>query len=162
MYNDKKCIAIIFDPSYVIHRIDIPMGFILDIILQNKNGYIIYGGIDRLCYHVEEYGKIYKIPKEQMICICIPYRCSKGFTSLELTSQWLTKILSFNPDKVYVFRDNNTIGMTTNLIRSCIDRNINVIEYNNKGLNRCINSSTQIDISKYYRTKPGEIFISKN
>ena len=159
MYNNKKCTVIIFDPSYIIHRIDIPMGFILDIILQNKDGYIVYGGIDRLCSHVEEYGKIYKIPKERMICVCIPYQCSKGYISLEVTSQWLTQILSMNPDKVYVFRDNTASGMTTELIRSCIDKNINVMEYNNKGLTRCLNQATQIDVSKYYRTRPGEIYV---
>ena len=156
MYNNKKCTVIIFDPSYLIHRIDIPMGYILDIILKNKDGYIVYGGIDKLCSHVEEY----KIPKERLIYVCIPYQCSKGFISLELTSKWLTQILSMNPDKVYVFRDNNSIGLTTNLIRSCIDKNIKVMEYNNKGLTRCLNQSTQIDVSKYYRTTPGEIYIS--
>ena len=158
MYNDKKCIVIIFDPSYVIHRIDIPMAFIYELVTKNKDGYIVYGGIDRLCWHVEEYARVCKIPKERMKCICIPYRCSKGFTSLEVTSKWLTQILSFNPDIVYVFRDNNTIGMTTTLVRSCIDKNINVIEYNNKGITRPINHNT-IDVSKYYRTRPGEIYI---
>jgi len=161
MYNDKKCIAIIFDPSYVIHRIDIPMAYIYDLILKNKDGYIIYGGIDRLCSHVEEYGKIFKIPKERLICLCIPYRCSKGFTSLEVTSKWLNQLLSFNPDRLYIFRDNNTIGMTTGLVRSCIDKNIHITEYNNKGLVREINSNSTIDVSKYYRTRPGEIYISK-
>lgn len=159
MYNNKKCIAVIFDPSYVIHRIDIPMGWIYDIVSNNKDGYIIYGGIDRLCYHVEEYAKIHKIPKERMIRVCIPFNCSREFVSMEITSKWLVELLSLNPDKVYVFRDNNVIGMTSTLIRSCMSRNINVIEYNNKGLKRTITQNTIEDVSRYYTTRPGEIYV---
>ena len=161
MYNDKKCVGIVFDPSYVVHRIDIPMGWIYDIITKNKSGYIVYGGIDRLCSHVEEYAKVHKIPKERLIRLCIPFRCSREFVSMEVTSKWLVEMLSLNPDVIYVFRDNNVYGMTSALVRSCIDRNIKVIEYNNKGLNRTITSDTIEDVSRYYTTRPGEIYVPK-
>ena len=156
MYNEKRCIVILFDPSYIIHRIDIPMAYIYELITRHKNDYIIYGGIDRLCSHVEEYAKVYKIPKERLINICVPYRCSRGFISMDVTSKWLEQILEYNPDLVYVFRDNNTIGMTTSIIKSCIDKNIKVKEYNNKGFVRDISYSTT-DVSKYYRTRPGAV-----
>ena len=160
MYNDKKCIAIIFDPSYHIYRIDIPMNKIFKILDKNKDAFFLYGGVKRLTDHVEEYARNLKIKEENLCKFCIPAIENKGFVSSQVSSEWLVNILSYNPDVLYVFRDNTHTGLTTMLVRSCIDKNIQIIEYDNRGDVTRI-SPYDTNNSKFYRTRPGEIYSTK-
>ena len=157
MYNDKKCIGIIFDPSYHIYDINIPMSEIFTILDKNRTSHFVYGGIKRLVEHVEEYASNLKIKKENLHFFCLPAIENKGFVGSEQASRWLIEVLSYNPDVLYVFRDNSHNGLTTMLVRSCIDKNIQIIEYDNRGNVRRI-SPYETDTSKFYRTRPGEIY----
>ncbi|MBQ8130882.1 MAG: hypothetical protein IJ193_00160 [Bacilli bacterium] len=157
MYNDKTCYGIIFDPSYVVHRIDIPMGIIYSILNSHKDSYFVYCGIERLCWHVENYAKALKIQKERLIKICLPLTPSKTLVSIELMSKWINGILQFGPERLYVFRDNTATGLTTSLIRSCVNNKITVTEYDNRGLVNNINNSS-VGHSKWYRTDAGRIY----
>lgn len=159
MYDGKKCIGIIFDPSYLIYRIDIPMGKIYDILVKNKDAHFIYGGIKRLVDHVEEYARNLKIPRERMHPYCMPLcNPNTGFVNSEQASKWLLDLLSYNPDILYVFRDNSHMGLTTALVRSCIDKDITVMEINNRNEYKCIDQFSQGE-SKWYRTRPGRVVI---
>ena len=161
MYKDKKCIGIIFDPSYHIYRIDIPMNKIFEILSKNLDAHFIYGGIKRLTDHVEEYARNLKIKDEQLHFFCIPAIENKGFMGTEQASRWLTEVLSYSPDVLYVFRDNRHAGLTTMLVRSCMDIHIQVIEYDNRGMVTRI-SPEDTNYSQYYTTRPGEIYYKNN
>ena len=161
MYNDKKCIGIIFDPSYLIYNISTPMAKIFEILTTNKDAHFIYGGIKRLVDHVDEYARNLKIPKERLHLLCLPV-CSPntGFVNSELASKWLLELLAYNPDRLYVFRDNSHMGLTTALVRSCIDRNIPIMEINNRNEYKCIDQYS-LGESKGYRTRPGRVYDPK-
>jgi len=160
MYDGKKCIALIFDPSYHIYRIDIPMSEIFTILSKNKDAHFVYGGIKRLTDHVEEYASNLKIPKERLHFFCIPAIENRGFVSSAKASEWLNQILAYGIDVMYVFRDNTHAGLTTMLVRSCMDYKTQVIEYDNRGRTTMIGPDNT-DYSKYYSTKPGEVFYKK-
>ena len=160
MYNDKKCIGLVFDPSYHIYQIEIPMSEIFTILSKNKDAHFVYGGIKRLTDHVEEYARNLKIKKENLHWFCLPAVENRGFLTTEQGTKWLVEMLAYNPDVLYVFRDNTHSGLTTMLVRSCIDSNIQVIEYDNRG-NVTRLSPYDANYSKFYRTRPGEIYIKK-
>ena len=154
MYNNKKCIAIVFDQSFIIYNVLIPIGIIKTIMEKNKDSYFVYGGLPRLTDQVEQFGLSLKIPKDRLIKIEIPQCIHKKILVKELSAKWLLSMLSYKPDKLFIFRDSSHINETVPLITNCMKLKIPVIEYNNRGEFREVHKNPS-EINPFFMTTDG-------
>ena len=77
--NSQVVIGIVFDQTYLVYDIGIPMGNIYTILYYNKKAKFVYGGLPRLVNHVEQYAESLKIPKENLIKLDILCDCIKKY-----------------------------------------------------------------------------------
>lgn len=158
MYKDKRCIGIVFDASFLIYDVMIPMQKIYDILDGNKDNVFVYGGIERLCWHVEKYAEDLGIPKENLIRMDIP-SCVEGHKKVitkDYAMEWFNTFLSYGPDMLIVFRDNTHQTDTSRLISNAVVNTIYTIEYNNRGEFRNLGVGVN-DANKYYHSIPGRV-----
>lgn len=149
MYKEKKCIALIFDRSYLIWDVMLPMGIIFSILNRNGNDcYYVYGGIPRLEYHLEEYARNLKINKDNLIKICLPYATKQMFYSTAMIGNWVDKITEYPFDELYLFRDNSHTNESSTLVAWAKAHDIPICEYDNRGNQRILGKHCD---SEYYR-----------
>ena len=134
MFDGKRVVALIFDRSYMIYDLTIPMNIIYDALFYNKNNnnIFVFGGIPRLCYHVTHYAEALKISKERLIHIEIPDSTSRLITAENMQS-WFMQVLKYMPDILIVLRDNTGTQETNRLVDWAIRNHITVSEYDNRG-----------------------------
>lgn len=133
MYNNKRCIGLIFDRSYLVYDVGIGMKIIYNILYRNKNNaHYVFGGIPRFVEHTKEYAKALKIEPSLLHELCIPYY-DDHYLAKTVIADWLQKVLDFMPDEIYILRDDGHTNETTTLIEYCLRNKIPVTEYNNRG-----------------------------
>lgn len=131
--NDRKFIGLIFDRSYMIYDIQIPMGIIsTEVFRYGKNAEYVYGGIPRLCYHLEEYARNMNIPKEQLHKLCIPDSDARLLTDDQMKG-WFMQTAQYPISRLVIFRDNDRSGETSILIQWAMTNHIQTLEYDNRG-----------------------------
>ena len=75
----------IFDRSYLVYDVRKPMNDISDVMWRFKDkAHFVYGGIPRLCYHVEEYKRNLGLKDEMFHKIEIPYCDNKFYYNKEV------------------------------------------------------------------------------
>ena len=155
--TNKPCVAIIFDASFLIYDVTVPMSIIYTILNRNTEANIVYCGLPRLCMHVEDYAQALRIPKEQLIRIemCTCTRDNKKKKKKE--AEWFAQILTYNPDRIYCFRDNTHSNATGILCSKAIQKNIPIIEVDHHGNRRAVSKNSPSDISTIYHSKAGRI-----
>lgn len=128
-----KWIGLIFDRSFMIYDIQIPMGIIANEMFRyKKNANYVYGGIPRLCYHVEEYGRSLHISPEKLHKICIPDADQK-LLSAEQMNKWFMEFTNYPINRIIVLRDNQHTGETERLLTWAITNKIQTLEFDNRG-----------------------------
>lgn len=134
MYNGKRVVALVFDRSFMIYNVEVPMNIIYDELFYNKDNstIFVFGGIPRLCYHVTHYAESLKISKERLIHISIPDSVARFLTS-ESMQKWFMEIVNYMPDKIVVLRDNSGTQETNRLVDWAVQNHITVTEYDNRG-----------------------------
>lgn len=133
MYNGKPCIAMIFDRSWLVYDIQVGQNIVGNILFRYKDkAEYVYGGIPRLCYHVEEFKRGLKLPDEIFHKLCIPYKDGK-FITKAVMSDWVLETLNYKPDQLHILRDNGHTNETSTLVQYAIRNRIPVIEYDNRG-----------------------------
>lgn len=131
--TNRKFIALIFDRSYMIYDITIPMGILSsEIFRYGKNAEYVYGGIPRLCYHTEEYARNMKIPNNQLHKLNIPDSDCLLLTDDQMKG-WFMQAIQYPISRLVVFRDNERSGETSRLINWAIQNHIQTLEYDNRG-----------------------------
>lgn len=156
--EEQIVIGIVFDQSYLIYDVGIPMGNIYSILYYNKKAKFIYGGIPRLVDHVEQYAQSLKIPKENLVKLDISAQGdSKFIISKANESKWFLELLQYKPDKIFVFRDNSHSNGTTMLCQYAQRMLIPVVEYNNKGNCRQITINTPDSVNNIYTPQYGRV-----
>jgi len=117
----KNPIIILFDSSYNEQRgISVAMDTIFEIVRDNKDSTFVYGTNQRFEWHVENYAYEFRIPAERLS------RFSYDRRSVQQARDTFGILLSYQPKKVYIFRD-NCKGQFESFINNCIDAKINVI-----------------------------------
>lgn len=131
--NNRKFVAMIFDRSFMIYDITIPMGIIFTEMDRYKsNAEYVYGGIPRLCYHVEEYARNLNIPHQQLHKLCIPDSDYHLLTASQM-QEWYKDALKYPLTRITVFRDDRRSAETNLLVQWAIRNHIQVLEYDNRG-----------------------------
>lgn len=131
--NDRKFVALIFDRSYMIYDIMVPMQVLSSEMFPIKDrAEFVYGGIPRLCYHVEEYGRNLHIPKERLHKLHIPDSDAHFIPAREM-QQWFMEATKYPISKLVVFRDNNQTAETNALIQWALLNKIQTLCYDNRG-----------------------------
>jgi hypothetical protein len=155
MANDVQVIAILSDRSFFVRDIGVCIGKISNIFNDNRgrNTTYIYAGNPRINWQVEEYGRIYKIPKENMINIKISDPNIKPFNREVVTKQYLS-VLEYKPNTVYMFRDSPNADTNT-LVNQCKLRRIPIIAMNSNGDLTDINKPFMHDHKVYYTNEDG-------
>jgi hypothetical protein len=146
--NDKKVIAILTDRSFAIYDMAIPINRIADIVKYNyKDTIFVYGMSNRIDCQVEKFCEIYRVPKENMIKVSYdidnPITIPKEFN----------KVITYNPNQVYIFRDNPTSTDTNGLINECKKYNIPVTTINSDNQQSLIDKAFTHDNQVYYRNR---------
>lgn len=156
--NSQVVIGIVFDQTYLVYDIGIPMGNIYTILYYNKKAKFVYGGLPRLVNHVEQYAESLKIPKENLIKLDIPCDCSKKYIMTQSKeAQWFLQLLNYKPDKIFVFRDNQHSNGTTTLCQYAQRLLIPVVEYNNRGISRQVTTNTPDSTNNIYQSQFGRV-----
>lgn len=156
--NTSPVIALIFDSSYLIYDVTVPIGIIHTIMNKNRDAIFIYGGMKRLCMHVEETAEHLRIDDSQLIYLCIPMTMQTKFITQELASEWYTKMLSYEPDRIYVFRDNGHTNETSVLCTAANMRKIPIVQIDSYGHQEQIGNGTPSNTEVYYHSKAGRRF----
>lgn len=133
MYKDKPCVAMIFDRSYLVYDVRKPMNDISDVMWRFKDkAHFVYGGIPRLCYHVEEYKRNLGLNDEMFHKIEIPYCDNKFYYNKDNVAQgWVQEVMSYNPDHILILRDNGHTNETDALVQYAIAHKVHVVEVDN-------------------------------
>lgn len=156
--SEQVVIGVVFDQSYLVYDIGIPMGNIYTILYYNKKAKFVYGGLPRLVDHLEQYAESLKIPKENLVKIEIPCSCNgKYIMTQSKESQWFLQLLNYKPDKIFVFRDNQHSNGTTTLCQYAQRLLIPVVEYNNRGISRQVTINTPDSTNNVYQPQFGRV-----
>lgn len=148
--DGKRVIAILTDRSFYIYNMAVPIDHIADIIKENhKDSVFVYGMCDRIDYHVESFCKTYRVPKENMI----KFEYNKD--NPNTIPKEFTKVITYKPDIVYIFRDNPSSADTNTLINQCKKYNIPVITINSGNEECVIDKAFTHDNSVYYKNRGG-------
>lgn len=151
MYNEKPCIALIFDKSYIIYDLQVPLGIIFTIMNHNKDAFFIYGGIPRLCRLVEENIPHLKLNPNNYVKIELP---SDPRIIKSINARWFNSVLEYHPDKIFLFRDNSHSTETSMLVNNAAKEGIPVLEFDERGQTRQMPSNSP-DLNPYFFTKTG-------
>lgn len=150
----KTVIAILSDRSFYIRDIGVCIGVIADVFFGlTSDTVFVYGGNERINSHVEEYGTIYKLPKDSMINIPITDTSEKPFSRILVTKEYLIT-LEYMPDIVYIFRDMPNAD-TNELVNQCKLRRIPVVAINSNGDSTNIDKPFKHDTKVYYTDRRG-------
>lgn len=145
-------IALIFDRSYMIYDIQIPIGILsTEIFRYKKKAHYVYGGIPRLCYHVEEYARNLNIPQSQLHKLCIPDSDERLLTATQM-KPWYMEATQYPIKRLVVFRDNERSGETSWLVNWAIQNHIQTLEYDNRGGCRQLTEGSVYDPNPVNRT----------
>lgn len=156
--SEQVVIGVVFDQSYLVYDIGIPMGNIYTILYYNKKAKFVYGGLPRLVDHLEQYAEALKIPKSNLVKLDVPLNYdTKYVMAKSKESQWFLKLLEHKPDKIFVFRDNQHSNGTTTLCQYAQRLLIPVVEYNNRGMNRQVTTNTPDSTNNIYQRQFGRV-----
>lgn len=156
--SEQVVIGVVFDQSYLVYNVGIPMGNIYTILYYNKKAKFVYGGLPRLVDHLEQYAEALKIPKSNLVKLDIPLNYdTKYVMAKSKESQWFLKLLEYKPDKIFVFRDNQHSNGTTTLCQYAQRLLIPVVEYNNRGTNRQVTTNTPDSTNNIYQRQFGRV-----
>lgn len=158
MDNNQSVIALIFDNSYLIYDVTVPIGAIYTIMNKNRDALFLYGGMKRLCMHVEETANALRIDDSQLIYLTIPMTLQTKFITQELASKWYSEMLSYKPDRIYVFRDNGHTNETSLLCNAANTNNIPIVQIDSYGHEDHISNNTPSNVDVYYHSKSGRRF----
>jgi hypothetical protein len=150
MLNNKKVIAILTDASFLCVDVAVPMNVIFEVIRGNcKDTYFVYGMNNRVDWHVEEYSRVFRVPKENLI----KFNYEKDPNKRHLVSTEFLSLFQYGLDKVYLFRDNLNSPDSALFITKAISDGIDVITIDNSGKRTLLNKLSQHMNDTYYHTK---------
>lgn len=155
--QDKPCIGLIFDASFLIWDVLIPMGIIYTILNRNRNAKFVYGGLPRLCMHVEDYAQSLNIPKDRLIKLEMDTCVKRHLLTQTKEAEWFSQLLAYHPGRIYCFRDNTHSNATGVMVMYAVRQNIPVIEIDNHGNKRQITKNAPSDLNIIYARKAGRI-----
>lgn len=154
MYNNKTTIGLIFDKSYIIYDVLVPMDIIFTIMSHNRESNFVYGGIPRLCMHVEEDAVSLEIPNSQLHRVYLP--CDERVLT-RASIEWSNEVMKYKPDKIFLFRDNSHSTETMGLCLEAQKIGIPVMEFDERGHARDITTGTPSDLNPYFIKQPGRV-----
>ena len=93
--QDRPCIGLIFDASFLIWDVLIPMGIIYTILNRNRNAKFVYGGLPRLCMHVEDYAQSLNIPKDRLIKLEMDTCVKRHLLTQTKEAEWFSQLLAY-------------------------------------------------------------------
>jgi len=148
--DGKKVIAILTDRSFYAHNIEVPINHISDILKANhKDTIFVYGMNSRVDDSVERFCATYRVPKENMI------KFEYSTDNPTIVSKQFANVITYSPDKVYIFRDNPSSADTNTLINKCKQYNIPVVTINSQNEECIIDKPFAHDNKIYYKNKGG-------
>lgn len=80
------------------------MGIIYTILNRNRNAKFVYGGLPRLCMHVEDYAQSLNIPKDRLIKLEMDTCVKKHLLTQTKEAEWFSQLLAYHPGRIYCFR----------------------------------------------------------
>lgn len=154
MYKGKTTIGLIFDKSYIIYDVLVPMDIIFTIMSHNTKSNFVYGGIPRLCMHVEEDAASLEIPNDQLHRVYPP--CDDRVFTRAIVD-WAKEVMKYKPDKIFLFRDNSHYTETSGLCLVAQRMGVPVTEFDERGIARDITTGTPSDLNPYFIKQPGRV-----
>lgn len=130
MYMGKPCIVMIFDKSFIIYDVQVPVNIIFTLMNHNKDAYFVYGGLPRLCMHVEENIRHLHLNPNNFIKIQLPI---DNKIIKAINANWFAEVLEYHPDQIVVFRDNSHSTESSLLITQASKQMIPVVEIDDRG-----------------------------
>ena len=124
----------IFDRSYLIYNVLVPLKPLGDVIFRFKDtAHYVYGGIPRLCAHVEEYKEGLRLPDELFHKIDIPYHDERVLSKKVAAHVWVKQVMAFDPDRFLFIRDDGHSNETSYLVDYALRNHKLCIQFNNRG-----------------------------
>ena len=148
----KSSIIMVFDPSFDNdYGLEFAIGQIYSVIKNNaskkEETHLFFGIQERLNWHVVENAKTFGWPPDNLH----PIQKRKE-TDLHRVAEFLGHLVSTEPRKVLIFRDNMVSDIAHILIDKCVAAQIPVTSYNSLGFVEPVNKVNVSKVQKeYYR-----------